>query len=190
MDKSALRHELKKRLVQMSKEERITKSKQICGWIIDSDVFQDASVVMMFLSMPHEVDTTPLILSAWQQGKTVAIPKISWEQRHMIPVELTSLETGLKANGHGLKNPTNGVPVPFEEIGMVITPGLGFDKTGNRLGRGGGYYDKFFAHHKVTAVRWAVAFSQQVCDEVPHDSNDVLIDAVVTENGIIICEKN
>jgi len=187
MEKSALRHELKKRLVQMSREDRVAKSKQICGWVINSDIFQSASVVMMFLSLPHEVDTTPLILSAWQQGKTVAVPKISWEQRHMIPVEITSLETGLKTESMGLRTPTNGVPVPFDEIDLVITPGLGFDKNGNRLGRGGAFYDNFFKHKKITAARWAVAFSQQVCDEIPHDDSDIPIDAVVTENEIIIC---
>ena len=144
MEKNALRHELKQRLVQMSKEDRVAQRKQICKRIIDSDVFRDASVVMVYLSMPHEVDTTPLILKAWQQGKTVAVPKVSWQQRHMIPVELTSLETGLKTEKMGLRTPTNGVPVPFDEIDLVVTPGLGFDKKGNRLGRGGAFYDKFF----------------------------------------------
>ena len=190
MEKNALRHEIKQRLVLMSKEDRIVQSKQICQRIIDSDVFRKASVVMMYLSMPHEVDTTLLILHAWQQGKTVAVPKVSWQQRHMIPVEISSLETGLKTNGRGLQNPTNGVPVPFDEIDLVVTPGLGFDKNGNRLGRGGAFYDNFFKHEKITAARWAVAFSQQVCDEIPHDDNDVPIDAVVTENELIICEKN
>jgi 5-formyltetrahydrofolate cyclo-ligase len=190
MEKSALRHEIKQRLIQMSKEDRIGKSKQICEQITDSDVFCKASVVMMFLSLPHEVETIPLILSAWQQGKTVAVPKVSWEQRHMIPVELTSLETGLKTEQMGLKTPTNGVPVPFDQIDLVITPGLGFDKHGNRLGRGGAFYDNFFKHGEITAARWALAFSQQICVEIPHDDNDVPIDAVVTENEIIICKKN
>ncbi|MHC4292195.1 MAG: 5-formyltetrahydrofolate cyclo-ligase [Planctomycetota bacterium] len=190
MDKNALRHEIKKRLVQMSKGDRVAKSKQICQQIIGSETFQKASVVMMYLSLPHEVDTTPMILYAWQQGKTVAVPKVSWEQRHMIPVELKSLETGLKTDERGLRNPTNGVPVPFEEINLVITPGLGFDKSGNRLGRGGSYYDNFFIHNKITAARWGVAFSQQICDEIPHDENDAPIDTVVTEDEIIICEKS
>ena len=190
MDKSTLRHEIKKRLVQMSREDKIAKSKQICGWVVDSDIFQRASVVMMFLSMPHEVDTTPLILSAWQQGKTVAVPKVSWQQRHMIPVEISSLDTDLKEDQRGLRNPTNGVPVPFDEIDLVITPGLGFDKNGNRLGRGGAFYDNFFKHEKITAARWALAFSQQICDEIPHDDSDVPVDAVVTENEILICQKN
>ena len=190
MEKNALRHEIKQRLVQMSDEDRIAKSKQICERIIDADVFRKASVVMMYLSMPHEVDMALLILHAWQQGKTVAVPKVSWQQRHMIPVEITSLETGLKTERMGLRTPTNGTPVPFDQIDLIITPGLGFDENGNRLGRGGAYYDNFFKHEKITAARWAVAFSQQVCDEIPHDDSDVPIDAVVTENEIIICQKN
>ncbi len=190
MEKNALRHEIKQRLVQMSKEDRIVQSKQICQRIIDADVFRKASVVMTYLSMPHEVDMTLLILHAWQQGKTVAVPKVSWEQRHMIPVEITSLDTGLKEDRCGLRNPINGAPVPFDEIDLVITPGLGFDENGNRLGRGGAFYDNFFKHKNITATRWAVAFSVQVCDEIPHDDSDVPIDAVVTENEILICEKN
>ena len=190
MDKDALRHELKQRLVQISTEDRIAKSKQICWQIVDSETFRNASVVMMFLSLPHEVDTTPMILHAWQQGKTVAVPKVSWEQRHMIPVEITSLETGLKTDKLGLRNPTNGMPVPFEEIDLVITPGLGFDRSGNRLGRGGSYYDNFFLNNRISAARWGIAFSQQMCDEIPHDENDVPVDAVVTEDEMIICKTS
>jgi 5-formyltetrahydrofolate cyclo-ligase len=189
MDKNTLRQEIKKRLVQMDKKDRIAKSKQICGRILESDVFRDASVVMMYLSLPHEVDTTPLVLNAWQQGKIVAVPRISWEQRHMIPVEIKSLETGLKTEKQGLRTPTNGVPVPFDEIDLIITPGLGFDRHGNRLGRGGAFYDKFFSHPKISAARWGVAFSEQLCDQIPHDDSDVPIDAVVTENEIILCDQ-
>lgn len=189
MDKNALRHELKKQLTAISKKDRIEKSKLICEQIIASEVFRKSSVVMMYLSLPHEVDTTPLILNAWQQGKTVAVPRVSWEQRHMIPVEITSLETGFETE-KGLRTPTNGVPIPFEEIDIVITPGLGFDREGNRLGRGGAFYDNFFANKKITAARWGVAFSEQICEAVPHDEKDFPINAVVTENEIIICHQS
>lgn len=107
----------------------------------------------------------------------------------MIPVEISSLDTGLQKDERGLRNPSNGLPVPFDEIDLVITPGLGFDRAGNRLGRGGSYYDNFFTNNKITAARWGVAFGQQLCDEIPHDERDVPIDAVVTENEIIICQK-
>ncbi|MHC5083485.1 MAG: 5-formyltetrahydrofolate cyclo-ligase [Planctomycetota bacterium] len=190
MDKATLRHELKQKLMQISRHERIDKSKDICDLIVKSDVFHESAVVMVFLSLPHEVDTTPLILHAWQQGKTVAVPKVSWEQRHMIPVEINSLDTGLKEDRMGVRNPTAGIPVEFEEIDMVVTPGLGFDKLGNRLGRGGAYYDNFFAHERVAAARWGVGFDEQICEQIPHDESDIPVQAVVTENGIIDCENS
>lgn len=190
MKKSELRHELKQRLVKMGRDDRIAKSKQICRHVIDSDLFKQASVAMVYLSLPHEVDTTPLILTAWQLGKTIAVPKVSWEQRHMIPVEISSLETGLKTDERGLRTPSNGVPVPFDEIDLVITPGLGFDRNGNRLGRGGAYYDTFFKHKDISAARWALGFSEQLCESIPHDETDVPVDAVVTEDGIIMCNQS
>jgi 5-formyltetrahydrofolate cyclo-ligase len=187
MDKIAMRHELKTRLMQISREQCVQKSKQLCEHVVGSKAYREAAVVMAFLSLPHEVDTTPIILHAWQCGKTVAVPKVSWEQRHMIPVELTSLETGLQADKMGLRNPVNGTPVPHEEIDLVLTPGLGFDREGNRLGRGGAYYDRFFSTHKLKALRWGIAFSEQLCDAVAHDDNDVPVHAVVTEHGILTC---
>ena len=108
----------------------------------------------------------------------------------MLPIKITSLATGFKTDRHGLRNPANGVPVPFEDIDLIITPGLGFDKNGNRLGRGAAFYDTFFKHTKITAARWAVAFSEQICDEIPHDDSDVPVDAIITENEVIICKKN
>jgi 5-formyltetrahydrofolate cyclo-ligase len=133
------------------------------------------------------VDTAPIILYAWQQGKTVAVPKVSWAQRHMIPVEIQSLDTGVETGRNGLRNPTGGVPVPFEELDLILTPGLGFDRRGNRLGRGGSYYDRFFKSQGLHAARWALSFSLQVLDRIPVDEEDMPVDALVTETGIHPC---
>ena len=190
MDKSELRKIVQTRLAEMTPEERAEKSRQICRHTADSEVFRTASVVMAFLSMPHEVDTTPLILHAWRQGKTIAVPKVFWEQKHMIPVEIQSLDSGLEKGHHGLRNPTGGVPVPLEEIDLVLTPGLAFDKRGNRLGRGGAYYDRFFKSPVLAAPRWALAFSFQVFEEVPAGKEDEPMDAVVTEAGILFCNRS
>lgn len=187
MDKVQLRQELRRLIAQISPAERLVKSKAICSHIRQSGPFQKGSTVMFFLSLPNEVDTTALILAAWQQGKTVAVPQMFWEQRHMIPVEITSLETGLKKDRMGLRNPVAGVPVLLEDIDLVVTPGLGFDRQGNRIGRGAAYYDRFFTTPGVRATRWGVCFSEQLCPAVPHGPQDVLMDAVVTEQGIIHC---
>jgi 5-formyltetrahydrofolate cyclo-ligase len=140
---------------------------------------------MMFLSLQHEVDTAEAILGAWQSGKVVAVPKISWQQRHMIAVQINSLETGFSTCTSGLRNPTAGVPVPFGEIDLVVTPALGFDKKGNRLGRGGSYYDRFFANAELKAPRCGFAFVEQIVDSIPTTEHDEPVDFLVTDEGII-----
>jgi len=140
---------------------------------------------MMFLSLPHEVDTSEAILHAWQFGKAVAVPKVSWQQRHMIPVRINSLETGFSTGASGLRNPIAGMPVPFGEIDLVVTPALGFDKKGNRLGRGGSYYDRFFANEELKAARCGFGFTEQIVESIPVMEHDKPVDIIVTDGEII-----
>jgi len=190
MDKIEMRHSLRSRLFGLPQSQRRSESKQASQNLIGTDEYKKASTVMIFLSLPHEVDTSAVILDAWQQGKTVVVPKVSWQQRHMIPVEITSLETGFSEERGGFKNPTTGVPMPIEEIDLVITPGLGFDAKGNRLGRAGGYYDRFFASELLTAKKCGFCFSQQVVDTVPVDEHDEAVDFLVSDAGFVVCDRS
>ena len=185
MDKAQLRRQLQKNLLEIPAEQRSEKSRQACRHLISMPQFQNASTIMMYLSLPYEADTSDAILHAWQLGKTVAVPKISWEQRHMIPVKISSLETGISTSASGLKNPITGVPVPFEDIDLVVTPALGFDRQGNRLGRGGSYYDRFFANTELKASRCGFAFTEQIVDSIPIAEHDEPVDSLVTDEGII-----
>jgi 5-formyltetrahydrofolate cyclo-ligase len=189
MTKDELRHQLRSRLLALSPEQRRDKSRLACRNLISTPQFQDASIVMMYLPLPHEADTSEAILRAWQLGKTVAVPKISWQQRHMIPVGIDSLETGFKTSPSGLRNPTGGDPIPFGEIELVVAPALGFDARGNRLGRGGAFYDKFFANEELNASRCGFAFAEQVVDEIPVAEGDECVDFLVTDNGVIHCDR-
>lgn len=140
---------------------------------------------MMYLSLPHEVDTSEAIFHAWQLGKTVAVPKISWQQRHMIPVQINSLETSFSTEVADLRNPTAGVPIPFGEIDLVVTPALGFDRKGNRLGRGGSYYDRFFSNEELKTQRCGFAFTEQLIDSIPVTEQDEPVNFLVTDEEII-----
>ncbi len=185
MDKTQLRQHFRRVLLDMSPEERVERSRKVCQNLIRTEQFAKVGTVMAYLSLPHEVDTAEAILYAWQAGKTVAAPKISWQQRHMIPVEIKTLETGFSTEFGGLRNPVKGVPIPFEEIGMVITPGLGFDKSGNRLGRGSSYYDRFFTHDGLKAVKCGLAFAEQVVDQIMVTQQDVPVDMLVTDETVM-----
>ena len=158
MNKVELRRQLRNCLRLLPEEHRRDKSRKACGNLVSTEQFQKASTVMLFLSLPHEIDTSEAILQAWQLGKTVAVPKISWQQRHMLPVGISSLETGFSTSAGGLRNPIAGVPIPFAEIDLVVTPALGFDLKGNRLGRGGAFYDRFFGNRGLTAARCGFVF--------------------------------
>jgi 5-formyltetrahydrofolate cyclo-ligase len=184
MDKAGFRRELTNCLLAISAEQRSEKSRKACENLVSMEQFRQASTVMMFVSLPHEVDTSEAILHAWQLRKVVAVPKISWQQRHMIAVQINSLETGFSTAASGLRTPISGVPVPFGEIDLVVTPALGFDKKGNRLGRGGSYYDRFFANAELKATRCGFGFAEQVLDSLPVTDNDEPVDILVTDEQI------
>ncbi len=78
-------------------------------------------------------------------------------------------------------------PMPLEDIEVVVTPGLAFDRKGNRLGRGGAYYDRFLASPGLNATICSLAFAEQMVDEVPVDAHDRAVDFLVTDEGIIKC---
>ncbi|TKJ33823.1 MAG: 5-formyltetrahydrofolate cyclo-ligase [Planctomycetes bacterium B3_Pla] len=184
MDKAGFRRELMNCLLAISAEQRSEKSRKACENLVGMEQFRQASTVMMFVSLPHEVDTSEAILHAWQHRKVVAVPKISWQQRHMIAVQINSLETGFSTAASGLRTPISGVPVPFGEIDLVVTPALGFDKKGNRLGRGGSYYDRFFANAELKATRCGFGFAEQVLDSIPVTDQDEPVDILVTDKQI------
>ena len=75
--------------------------------------------------------------------------------------------------------------MPFEEIDLVVIPALGFDRRGNRLGRGSSYYDRFFADNKFGALKSGLAFTEQVVDSIPVDATDVPVDFLVTDKEVM-----
>jgi 5-formyltetrahydrofolate cyclo-ligase len=192
MEKRQLRAELKKRLLELTNlpaAGHFEKSKKACENLISTPQFRRSSVIMFFLSMPHETDTTPAIRNAWQEGKTVAVPKVNWRQKNMTPVRIDSLETGLVIEAAGLRNPEDGARIPVDEIDLVIVPGLAFDRSGNRLGTGNAYYDKFFDEGNLVATRCGLAFSEQLIDSIPAEEHDKPMDLLVTDEEIIYFNK-
>ena len=190
MEKKQLRSVLQEKLKGMSEKDRADKSKRACRNLISSPEFRDNSnkVVMLYLSMPEEIDTSEAILHAWQMGKTVLVPRVYWEHGHMLAIRIHSLDSGFSTGISGLRNPIDGQPIPFEEIDLVVAPGLGFDLKGNRLGRGGAYYDRFLRSHNFKAKKCGFAFDEQVLDSVPITETDVPMDLLVTDKKVLYFE--
>lgn len=182
--KSELRHRLRDTLATMSDADRHHKSLAACNLIAGSPEFAAASVVMLYLTMANEVDTAPLALRSWQSGKTVVVPKVSWDQRRMLPMEITSLHGHVTTAGTGVREPVGGKPVPVDLIDLAIVPGLGFTNSGHRIGRGMGFYDRFLAQSDFSGVSCGLAFEEQIVDSLPILDHDMPLAMLVTDRGI------
>ena len=161
-DKSAIRHQLREKLVAMSETDRQTKSLAAANFLNVSPEFAAARIVMLYLTAAQEMDTAPLALKCWQSGKTVVVPKVSWDQRRMLPVEINSLQTRMTTTGPGVREPVSGQPIPVNLIDLVIVPGMGFTADGHRIGRGMGFYDRFLAQADFIGVSCGLGFEEQV----------------------------
>lgn len=184
-EKSELRRRLRNTLAGIARDELLARSARACHLLEAQAEFRDAQVIMVFLSLPHELDTTALVLSAWQAGKRVLAPKVNWEQRRMLPTEFRSLTTDVVQSDLGLREPASGSPVPVSDIDLLIVPGLGFDRSGNRLGRGRGFYDRFLDHRDLRAISCAMGLEEQLLDEIPADVRDHPVDMLVTDKTVL-----
>ncbi len=179
--KRDLRERLRKIVSEIPPEAAQAKSAQACELLCAQPEFLNAQILMVFLALPSELDTTQIVLRAWQDNKRVLAPRASWSQRRMMAIEIRSLTTDLQVSEFGMREPASGVPIPPAIIDLVVVPGLGFDEYGNRLGRGRGFYDRFLAHPEFAGTACALAFEEQVCPTIPAGPLDRCVNMLVTD---------
>jgi len=183
--RAVIRRQLRETLAAMGDADRHAKSMAACRLVATSAEFDAARVVMLYLSTPTEVDTAPLALKCWQQNKSVVVPKVSWDQRRMLPVEITSLKDAMTTTAGGVvREPVAGKPIPLDLIDLVVVPGLGFTPKGYRIGRGMGFYDRFLAQPEFVGLSCGLAFEEQVVADLPVLDHDMPLSMLVTDSGI------
>ena len=189
MKKRRLRQQIKNTLKQLSATQLQQKSRAACDNLCSTDEFRRARVIMLFLSLEREIDTTFALQRAFSEEKTVLVPKVIWGDSIIVPVRLETFDDECESDRYGLRNPIQAEIVPAGEIDLVVVPGLAFDTQANRLGRGGGFYDRFLADPNLHARRCGFAFHEQLLPEIPTDSNDQPVDMLVTDQQILRFEK-
>jgi 5-formyltetrahydrofolate cyclo-ligase len=195
--KGAIRRHLRDTLAVMTEADRHAKSIAACTAITSSAEFSLARVIMIYLTLPNELDTTSIALRAWQDNKNVVVPKVAWDQRRMLPVEITSLNSdNLTTTGPGVREPIAGTPIPVGDIDLVIVPGLGFTRDGHRIGRGMGFYDRFLAQTDFLGLSCGLAFEEQIIDQIPVLDHDIPLSMLVTDQAVrrfassCICDRS
>ena len=160
---------------------------QILGW----DRVRVARTVMASLPLAGEADITLAAAAVLGRGSRLCLPRVDWTAGVMRACEVDCLDRGLVAGRAGLLEPPEGSPaIPITDIDLVLVPGLGFDLQGGRIGRGGGFYDRFLAPaaDRLGRVSRAcgVGFDAQVVEEVPMGPMDIRLGAVATETRLIL----
>ena len=146
--------------------------------------YRKAEVALIFLTGAGEIDTTHLALQCWADAKRVLAPRVSWEQRRMIPIEIRSLTSDVRPSVMGLREPVEGLPFPVADIDLIVVPGIAFDAEGHRIGRGRGFYERFLTHPDRRAIVCGLALETQFFEQVPHDETDVRVDMLATDTGV------
>lgn len=135
--------------------------------------YQNAAVVMLFAPLWDEVDVKPLFKRALDAGKRVILPTIV--DGDIVPVEL-KCDTEWRVGEYDIAEPQ---AEPYMgKIDMVLVPGVAFDNSGNRLGRGKGFYDRFLVNYP-TASKIGICFEFQMLDEIPTEPFDLKMDEVI-----------
>jgi 5-formyltetrahydrofolate cyclo-ligase len=184
-NKSVLRQDMRARLADNTVERLREASIAACARVIALDAFRTARIVMLYMPLASEIDVTPVALRCFQLAKTVCVPRVDWQRKDMIAIEVNELDDRvMDVDEHGIRVPRQGQPVLPSMIDLVVAPGLAFDTRGHRLGRGGGFYDRFLARMRESACRVGVAFDFQVVDAVPAELQDASVDIVVTDRRV------
>ncbi len=167
-----------------SNEEMISKSLQIEKNLLGSEEFDKAKTVMFYISRGSEVHTRMMIKEAMKKRKKVLVPVTKLDEKELSVSELLDLDE-LKLGAFDVPEPKNPKLFSADKIDLIIVPGIAFDKNGNRLGYGLGFYDRFLCSLKEGATIVALAYDFQVLDEIPNDHHDVPVDTIITESQII-----
>ncbi|ADG81606.1 5-formyltetrahydrofolate cyclo-ligase [Thermincola potens] len=188
-----MKRELRKKIIAdrmaMSNEEVTRKSQKIAKRLEDLPEYREAGLIMFYIDFRNEVQTGDLIKRALARGKRVVVPITVRETSTLIPSEIKDFPGDLTNGTWGILEPQKECirPVDPSEIDVVIVPGVSFDTRGNRMGYGGGFYDRFLPRTKPDAKHIALAFELQMRDNVYPEEHDQPVHYVITEERVIKC---
>ena len=174
-DKLTIRREVRSLIKAMSTEAKQTSAEAIFKAVELNKQFTEANCVALYCAMHDEVPTHDTLLRWRSMGKRVVVPRVEGEIMRFYDYTPESMTIG----AFGIEEPTGDCEVEASAIDLIIVPARAFSPSGVRLGRGGGFYDKYMSLPKFRAYKLGVAFACQIFDTLPCDPHDILVDSVI-----------
>lgn len=174
-----MRRKVKALRSMLLESERRKAAEEVFEQLEKTAAFLMADRILMYHSLPDELSTRSF-LSKWHDKKHFYLPRVNGVNLDILPYDESRLELG----AFHIEEPTGNETVDPETIELVVVPAVAYDKKGNRLGRGKGFYDRLLKSTKATKV--GVGYEFQLFDSIPVEPHDVRMDMVITQTTTIV----
>lgn len=178
MNKETIRLRVKTRKSLLSDDERRSAVNRVFALLESTAAFMLADRILLYHSLPDELSTREFI-DRWHTRKHFYLPRVNGVNLDILPYDRSRLHLG----AFNIEEPGGDDVADIDDIELIIVPGVAYDRHGNRIGRGKGYYDRLL--RDTHAVTIGVAYGCQLCDDIEPDDFDVPVHYVITEQGII-----
>lgn len=189
--RAELRQSIRQQRRALSPEQQHHHARELASHLTHSKLFRPSQHIACYLANDGEMDLQPVIERIWSMGKQCYLPILSEGKEKRMWFAPYSADDILKTNRYGIAEPDCHADDWIEphQLDLVLMPLVGFDDQGNRLGMGGGYYDRSFAYlthpHSIKKPHLlGIAHQLQQVESLPFESWDVPMSAVATEVGL------
>lgn len=162
--------------------EKDKAAEDVFGMLENTAAFLLAKNILMYHSLPDELPTHAF-LKKWKNRKRFYLPRVNGVNLEILPFDESRLELG----AFHIEEPIGDEIVSADDIELIIVPAVAYDRKGNRLGRGKGFYDRLLATTK--ALKIGVGYEFQLFEELPVEDHDIPMDMVITQTQTIILRK-
>lgn len=190
MDKTQLRKELLQKRNNIDGDYSISASQAIFENALQNQKIQGAKTILSYMPYGKEANILPLNQWILDSGKNLCIPRVK-DSTVMEAIKIEDLDKGLVKKAFGILEPQDNLgAIDIHEIDLVLVPGVAFDKYGNRLGHGKGYYDRFLSKCSVNTIFIGICYSFQLLESIPFSSHDVKVHYIITESSLYTMPHN
>ena len=189
MDKKIIREKIINKRNNLSLDIKIEYDISIFSELINSEFYKNANRIFTYISFGSEIDTIKFIKYALNDNKEIYVPKTDKTKKEMVAIRINSLDNMI-VDKWGILEPKH---VDKENIcksfDLIIMPGVAFDRKGNRIGYGGGYYDKYFSQIKDESNKMVLAYDFQIVNSIKNETHDIKVNYIITNNEFIKINK-
>ena len=178
MDKNEIRRSVKNRKTLLNEDDRVEAARAVFDRLERLAAFLLADNVLMYTSLPDELSTREF-LEKWSGRKHFFLPRVNGVDLDILPYDRTRMHLG----AFRIEEPDGYDTVDLDTIDMVVVPAVAYDRHGNRVGRGKGYYDRLLSRMKAVTV--GVGYDFQLVDDIDVEPHDRRVSIVITPSGIL-----